>query len=108
MANNTPARIYLNGVEQHHVRDYSTSAGWLIKRKTNPDGSVAIDPKTRQMALERLEGEVVAIGDDKYVGVDVEYTPVGGTASAGDPVVKVHVTVERKSGAKDMVGSVAV
>lgn len=90
MANNTPARIFLNGVEQHHVRDYSTSAGWLIKRKTKPDGSVAIDPKTRQMELERLEGEVVAIGDDRFVGVDVEYTPAKATA----PAAKQRVTIE--------------
>lgn len=108
MSNNTPARIYLNGVEQHHVRDYSTSAGWLIKRKQKPDGSLVLNPD-KTFATERLEGEVVAIGDDRFVGQEVVYTPVAAAGGqSADPVVKVHVTVERKSGAKEMVGGLTV
>lgn len=93
MSNNTPARIYLNGVEQHHVRDYSTSAGWLIKRKQRADGSLVVDPVTKLFVTERLEGEVVAIGDDRFVGVEVVYTPVGGQAP-----VKQRVTLDIEPG----------
>lgn len=95
MANNTPARIYLNGVEQTHVRDYSTSAGYIVKRKQKADGSLVMNPD-RTFATERLEGEVVAIGDDRYVGVDVVYTPVkpGGQA----PVGKQRVTLDVEPG----------
>lgn len=89
MANNTPARIFLDGVEQHHCRDWRTGPdGMIIKRKQTPDGSMVIDPVTRTWVYEHLTGLVVAIGDDSYVGGTVQPPSQGSSAQPSAPRIE--------------------